>query len=576
MLNHDNPNKLDWWIIAIVAIIATILGTIGFDQYSISTHGLQLTPFEALYRSLQLFVLESGALDASVPFTLEIARWLAPFITFFVAIKGILLLLHSKSSSLLRLKKIQQHAIVCGLGEKGSHIATGLLKKGLDVVAIECNEQTNYLSGLEKKGAIVIIGDAYDSSILQQAKVQSARYLITLTNKDTKNIGIIHQAHALIMPNNTQKSSITLNCYAHVGDYDTKELFYNHALFSEGEKKFNAQLFNLYDRGARMLFDSYAPDQYRPAQKEDDPVVSILIFGFSPLAKSLIIHAARTGYYANGKKLSITIVDEHAEQSLASLALSKPALTQIIDVKTYDMYINGLSTIAIQGILSTLPDAVYICMKENIPAITLSHRLRQLLVNDKTPVVAGLLQQDTLAQLLEGGNRSYNSGIYLFPLIDKTNNCDQVIGEQLDHEAKIIHDIYCDDQFALGDTREENPSLIPWENLSEGMKDSNRGQADHLSIKLRAIGLSLVEAMMQKQPLTFTEQQIQILADMEHRRWMAGKLLDGWQHTSGKKDIKLKLTPLLIDFDELPENEKHKDEQSVSIHIPRLIKNLKL
>lgn len=103
---------------------------------------------------------------------------------------------------------------------------------------------------------------------------------------------------------------------------------------------------------------------------------------------------------------------------------------------------------------------------------------------------------------------------------------DLVIGEQLDREAKIIHEMYCDDQFALGDTQEANPSLVPWENLSEGMKDSNRGQADHLPIKLRAIDLSLVEAMMQKQPLTFTEQQIQMLADMEHRRWMACKMLD--------------------------------------------------
>jgi hypothetical protein len=61
---------------------------------------------------------------------------------------------------------------------------------------------------------------------------------------------------------------------------------------------------------------------------------------------------------------------------------------------------------------------------------------------------------------------------------------------------------------------------------------------------------------------------------MEHLRWMAYKRLDGWRHTQGEKDNALKLNPLLVDFDELPAHEQHKDAQTI-VTIPRLIDLLK-
>ena len=106
------------------------------------------------------------------------------------------------------------------------------------------------------------------------------------------------------------------------------------------------------------------------------------------------------------------------------------------------------------------------------------------------------------------------------------------------------------------------------------MKDSNRGQADHLPVKLRAIGLTLDNAIKNADQLTFTKMQIQTLSEMEHRRWMAYKCLNCLLSTDGEKNNALKLNPLLVDFGALPDKEKRKDEQTI-ITIPRLIDLIK-
>ncbi len=565
MDNEIALNKRHWWLLGLGAVAALLLGMAGFYEYAADTppHFLDL-----LYRALQLFTLESGDLKHPIPVTLEIARWLAPFVTFFAAIKGILSLLHRESQTILRLRNIQQHAILCGLSSKGIHMAQELLDKGHRVIVIDRNAQHKNMSVLTNQGAIAIIGDAQDPEILARTKIETARYLFAVTGDDDSNIAIINAAHNRITKQQNRDS--TLDCYAHVTDQTTKVLFYNHPLFSKSKKQFNAQLFNLYDRGARLMFDQYAPDRNRSIYTIDDKQVTLLIFGLSQLAKSMIIHAALTGHYANGKKLAITIIDEHASHQVAELALSSPALDEILNITPIDSSLAELSSKRILKYLKQRPDAIYIFSPVDVQAITLAQRLQHLLGDTAIPVVAGLLQTSSAAELLCKAHSLQSNSVRLFPLIDNTISLDQILSAQQDQAARLIHEMYCEDQISRGETTESNSSLIPWDSLSEGMKDSNRGQADHLIIKLRAIGLTLENVINSPEHLTFTEEQIQLLSEMEHRRWMAGKRLDGWRPTQGKKNDDLKLNPLIVDFDLLPEDEKRKDVQTI-ITIPRLI-----
>ncbi|MDD2366989.1 MAG: NAD-binding protein [Desulfuromonadaceae bacterium] len=114
----------------------------------------------------------------------------------------------------------------------------------------------------------------------------------------------------------------------------------------------------------------------------------------------------------------------------------------------------------------------------------------------------------------------------------------------------------------------ENSSLTSWRELTEDKKDSNRWQADHLSAKLRAIGF--IDANDGSLERALTEQELMHnLSEMEHRRWSAALLMDGWRYGAGEKNPLRKTHPSLLPYEQLSDDEKAKDATMI-----RNIRNL--
>jgi hypothetical protein len=131
--------------------------------------------------------------------------------------------------------------------------------------------------------------------------------------------------------------------------------------------------------------------------------------------------------------------------------------------------------------------------------------------------------------------------------------------------ARACHDTYLRKQLAAGEPPGP-PSLVPWEDLPESLRDSNRRFADGIGTKLDAVGAVIVPA-----PLvdpsgalpSFTEAELERLARDEHDRWMEDLLRDGWRHTTGEKAPEQRLHPLLVPWEELSEPEREKDRDVV-------------
>lgn len=60
---------------------------------------------------------------------------------------------------------------------------------------------------------------------------------------------------------------------------------------------------------------------------------------------------------------------------------------------------------------------------------------------------------------------------------------------------------------------------------------------------------------------------------MEHECWVAEKRLYDWHDTEDAKNIVAHLSPSLIDWEKLPENERQKDHDSVH-NIPQLLQRV--
>lgn len=128
--------------------------------------------------------------------------------------------------------------------------------------------------------------------------------------------------------------------------------------------------------------------------------------------------------------------------------------------------------------------------------------------------------------------------------------------------AQAIHAEYVRNQKAKGETTETNSTLVSWEELPEHVKESNRAQALHIAEKLKAIGCDITKLEDREVgKFEFTREEIEQLARMEHERWVEERLANGW--TVGPKDIDKKTTLWLVSYEELPEEEKEKDRQTV-------------
>ncbi len=107
-------------------------------------------------------------------------------------------------------------------------------------------------------------------------------------------------------------------------------------------------------------------------------------------------------------------------------------------------------------------------------------------------------------------------------------------------------------------------SMADWDELSQDLKESNLHAVDHIGQKLNEIGCSLeaIEDPETTTLITFDENEIEVLAEMEHGRWVAERLVNGWKHGL-EKDIERKAHPFIAAWGSLGEDVKEIDRELV-------------
>ena len=136
--------------------------------------------------------------------------------------------------------------------------------------------------------------------------------------------------------------------------------------------------------------------------------------------------------------------------------------------------------------------------------------------------------------------------------------------ETLDLHARAIHDDFLDkERNKWGPKFPSQISHAVWPELPAEFQDDNRAVADHFDAKLMMIGCRAADgAGLSAYELSMAE--VELLAAVEHARWMAGKSLDGWKY-GPERDDKRRLHPSLLDYDALIETEKQKDRNNIII-----------
>jgi hypothetical protein len=551
-----------WPILLVLGLIALILGLIGFIKNGIST-GADRTFLDNLYLTLGLLSMNSGSVPGMVSWELQIARFLVPALAAYTALFA-LAMVFTQQSQQVRLWFMRDHVIICGLGRKGIRLASQFLERGDKVVVIDADDGNDWIEATRSLGAIVLNGDASDGEILRKARLNHAKYLISVVGDDGKNAEVAVQAEKL----SQEREDSALTCSIHIVDPQLWYLLREKELDTVSDSHFRLELFNIYDRGASLLLKNHSPWIGDRADKH------LVLIGLGKLGHSLVIQAAsqfREHYKNENQRLKITIIDLDAEKKTETLCVKYPHLDQVSELESLQMDVHSADFQRGEFLYNAAGrcdvDRVYVCMDNDSLGLHTGLILFQKTRDQDIPVIVRMVEDSGLALLLHDGDKSQNKTIHAFPLLDETCTPDIILHGTHEVLARNLHEAYLKGLQGEMEEVEGDLALDTWEDLAEDTKEANRKQAGRISLILEEHGYRIAPLTdWMAADLTFREgresDEVEAMARMEHDLWRQEMEAEGYQF-GDVRSKEHKTHPDLEPWEKLTKEEKKKNKKFI-------------
>ena len=564
-----------WPILLVLGLVTLLMGLIGFTKNGIST-GEERTFLDNLYLTLGLLSMNSGSVPGPVSWELQVARFLVPALAAYTALLAVAMVFTQQSQQ-VRLWFMRDHVIICGLGRKGVRLANQFRDCGKKVVVIEADEGNDWIEASRSSGAVVLNGDASDSEMLRKARLNRARYLISVVGNDGKNAEVAVQAEKL----SHKREDGALTCIIHIVDPQLWYLLREKELYIAADSHFRLELFNIFDRGASLLLKTYSP--WGGDEGEHICDKHLVLIGMGKLGQSLVIQAAsqwREQRTHAEQRLRFTIIDLDAEQKKETLCVRYPHLEEVsefeplqIDVRSADFQ---RAEFLYDGVRNCDIVCVYVCLDNDALSLHTGLTLYQKIRDHQIPVIVRMAEDAGLAVLLKDDdkNKSTYKNLHAFPLLDQTCTPDLILRGTHEVLARDLHEVYLEGLDSEKVMDEGDPARDSWENLPEDIKEKNRRQADRIGVILEEHGYRIAPLTDWKvADLVFSEKEgsdeVEAMARMEHELWCQEMLADDWRYGSVKSK-KEETNPDLVLWEKLPLDEQGKNKIFIR-DLPRLL-----
>jgi len=534
-----------WPVLAGLAVVGLVLGYVGYARYG-TAHDQHYSLLDVFYNDLSLL----GPLlpiEGPVPWQLQIARFLVPAVLLYGVISGFFVLFRDRFEQ-ARLPFLRGHDVVVGAGVKGLAFVKALRAVHRTVVVIESDAGNPNLASARQAGAIVIVGDATDRDVLNIAGIRKARHLVATAN-DATNVELAMQARAMKHAN----AGVTLECLAHVVDPELCTLLKRQALMDGGVDEFRLDFFNFHNHAAQRVCEA----GLRPGDR-------LVTIGAGPLTDQIIIHAA-TRATTVPEPLDVTVTGAGASATIAALTAHHAQLSTAARFHALDV---APDVVALRdaGVLraDSEPATVYVSDLDDETSLRIALGLADLASASRSRIVVCTSQADGLARVLSTTERgSPFEPVVVVALAQEACTSDLVDRGIYELLGRSIHENYRMERRREGTLPDDDPSLAPWTDLAESLKDSNRAQAEHIGLKLRTVGCDLIPSVGPT-PIPFepSDAEIELLARMEHDRWADERRHAGWRLGPERNPI-ARTTPYLVDWDQLTEDIRDRDRETI-------------
>lgn len=510
--------------------ILAVIGVYQLDREDFLAH-----PLDYLYQVVQLFVAEGDWTSGhpSLPIALELARFIAPIVTFasliFLFAEGIWTAVIN-----MRVRLYKDHVVVVGLSSSAMVFIRSCHRRKLSVVVIEQDHTNPYIASCRSLYVPVLIGDGKQNDMLKRARIHLARCLISFINVDDENVELSLRIQEVVEVSRSATAK-ALKVVLQVKNMQLGSRLESYPKFFEYPQRMEVSFSNLDEKAARSLFRDFYPDVYADALGMSG--VHIVVIGYEEVGRHVLATALKHANYGNQAPLIVTVLDPGAELARALFQRQCPAMSLTADVRfiatdlTAELLRQNLDELHLEDATMFVS-----CVGGDADNMSLALALRQLALLalvPNAPVFVALRHSRGLAQLVESGrgNPEIPDGLYPFGMIEQLMRVDRVVDERLDNIAVALHENFLAN---IGPQAVIQPSHRPWGLLPEGFRNNNRAQADHIRVKLRASGNSLVN---RPTGFAFNEVEAERLAQMEKTRWVAERASLGWTYAENRSDL---------------------------------------
>lgn len=466
----------------------------------------------------------------------------------------------------------RKHTILCGMSTRSKLLAQDLARKGKNVVIVNLDEKHEETSEVRMKGVSVIQGNAKSSEVLERAGFKHALNLVCMTNSDETNLAILETVRATFeSPNIRRNVGYEMNCFCHIRSPNLRGHLERLAFIGAKDSGVHFRAFSIEDISAAELLRTHPPERHLPLDRQASDV-HVALFGGGNFALALALQMAQVCHYwrADYKaetcpRSRLTIVAPEVDVLLQRLRQMCPDIDLLLELCAVPLAPE--SPAAYQALLDagTLPvSQFYIALDEEVTSLAVASQvakfLRKTAVNDNVGVVAIMPAR---LQRINPNAWNRDSRVDVFESYESCKD-DVVIGGVRDRMAEAAHNEYLRKALENGKKMGDHPAMCEWSSLNEFLRASNRQQVAHLGVKMRALGWEIIESEVDSKLRSpdLTGEQLEQLADMEQRRWMAFYYVHGWVPAKVRNDAMLE-HDCMVSYCHLPEGAKKYNRATV-------------
>jgi hypothetical protein len=614
----DKPKQFSEFRLQFLAVtMFLVLFIIGVRGYILAGQAFR----DAVYATMQLVVLEAAfqKFDLAMNWQLYISSFLLP-IAAALSVVALFLKLAGKQLVYFRNYFYSGKIVFLGAGKIAGGIAANLGPKK-KIIAVDTNINQIYAESIGcKRGAVLLQDDILSIRTLRRICLHRSDTIYFFTGDDQRNLAVAAKTIDLLGTGKKHLPRLIID----IDDASLLRVAAQGPVFSAYRKEHGGELvfYRAKAQAARMLFIKHPPLRCTSARYQKP--VHIGIFGTDERAREVILQAVRHCVYMRNHPVQISVFGEE-EAGFDQLIQRHPVLQRGQNDAAY----GGLLPVADLRFfhyhpLSSAPGVFRQAFKERgeVPfaKIYVTGHTDYQCLNTGCRISQSLLALGLLPEIvcfLSGTHfitrekafaiKQKNDTLYrhidLFHGISDPFQTGEVYaGQMADEIGALVHAAYnaiaekdgsMSTATQLRHTFDDRlnhhitASQKAWLSLNDNFQWSSRHSGDHVFVKLREIGFSLIPKGSEHQASaadTFSpddayavlapalENHLEDLKRLEHQRFCIERFLDDWLYaTPSLKPMQLNET--LVPFETLDTINMAKDEALIRI-LPHLVKHI--